>query len=95
MVLLAVGAAEQFALRGDVQRHVALDLDGSDDEYAGGHQHRAALVLMARIDGGLQRVGVESLAIALRAEVDDVVDADAVVCRSGRGLAARRPADRK
>ena len=76
-VLLAVGAAEEFALGGDVQGDVAFELDGADDEDAGGNEDGAALVFVASVDGGLEGAGVESFAVACGAEVADVVDAGA------------------
>jgi len=86
--LLAIGNAQELALRGDVQGDVALELDGADDEYSCGDKDRATLVGGAGIDGGLDGGGVESLAIALGAVVTDIVDARAgIVCAAwgGRG----------
>src|SRR5215472_9439373 len=42
VILLAIGAAQQLALRRDAQRNVALHLDSANDEDAGGHEHGAA-----------------------------------------------------
>ena len=91
MVLLAVGAAEQLTLGRNVQGHVALHLDGADDEHSGGHQHGSALILMAGVDGSLHRLRVERRAIAFRAEVDDVVDPGAGgVTGRGRGCGGQQ-----
>ena len=77
VILLAVGAAKQGAAGGDVQSDVALHLDGADDEDAGGDDHRAALIAIARVDRGLQRRGVERDAVAFGSEIADVVGLDA------------------
>lgn len=85
MVLLAVGAAEQLALGRNVQGDVALDLDGSDYEHAGRYEHGPALIAIAGINRGLQCCRIEGHAVALRAEVADVVNA----CAPGADIGGR------
>ena len=92
VVLLAVGAPQQLALRRQVQGDIAFHLDGPDDEYAGGHQHRAALVVIAGVNRRLHRRGIERGAVACRSEIADVVGLGAEVLvgsllclRIGRG----------
>ena len=79
VVLLAVGAAEEFCGGGDVEGDVALEFGGADEEGAGGDEDRAAAVACAGVDGGLERGGVEGGAVALGSVVADVVDARAEV----------------
>src|SRR5690348_11242314 len=45
-VLLAVGAAEELAVRSDVQRDIAFHLDRADNKYTRGDQHGSSLVPM-------------------------------------------------
>ena len=77
VVLLAVGGAQQRSVGRDAQRDVALELDHADDEDACRHQHDSAPIAGAGIDGGLHGRRVERGAVALGAEVADIVDAGA------------------
>ncbi len=79
VILLAVGAAEEFAGGGDVEGDVALELGGADEEGSGGDEDGAATVGGAGVDGGLECGGVEGGAVALGSVVADVVDARAEV----------------
>ena len=58
--------------RRQVQGDVALHLDGPDDEHPRRHQHRAALILVAGVDGRLHRRGIERDTVAFGAEIADV-----------------------
>lgn len=80
VVLLAVGTAKQLALRGNMERNVALHLHCSDDEYTRGHENRSAQVLIARINRRLHRGCIQRLAITFCAEIADVVSARSEVC---------------
>jgi hypothetical protein len=93
--VLWVRAAEQPAGRGEVERDVALQLQRADEEVAGGDEDRAAAVAVAGFDRGLDRGGVEGLAVAGGAEVANVVDAGAeelLIRRSGGGRGGGRTA---
>jgi len=73
VILFSIRTAEQFSARRNVQRHIAFDLDRADHKHARRHQHRAAVVLVARINRRLQRSGVECGAIAFRAEIANII----------------------
>ena len=86
VVLLAVGAAEEFCGGGDVEGYVAFELGGADEEGPGGDEDGAPSVGGAGVDCGLEGGGVESGAVAFGSVVADVVDAGAEVVGWGRGL---------
>ena len=69
MILLAVSAAQQFSGGCNMQRHIALQLCRANDKYAGGNQHSAAAILVAGVNRGLQRRGVDSGAVSFRAKL--------------------------
>ena len=74
----------------EVERDVALELERADKKSAGGDEDGAAAIGVTLIDGGLDGVGVERGAVALGAELFDVVDG-----AGGAGVAeASDPADR-
>ncbi len=79
VILFAIGGAEQSSARRDVQRHVAFQFNHADDKHARGHENRAALVMMTRINRRLHRRGVERLAVAFRAEIANIIDSDRCV----------------
>ena len=75
VILLAIGTAQQFALRGNMQGDIALHLDCSDKEHASGNNNRSSLILATGIDGRLQSAGVKTDTVTLSAKVPDVVNA--------------------
>lgn len=87
VILLAIGGAQQLSLCCDVQRDIALHLDDANNEHTGRHEHCAALILVARIDRRLDRHRVERCAVALRAEITNVVDARTQIVASACGCA--------
>ncbi len=64
-ILPAISAPQQFAFSRKMQRDIAFHLDGSDNEDARRNHNRAALVLIARINRGLDGRGIERGTIAL------------------------------
>ena len=79
VVLLAVGAAEEFCGGCDVEGDVAFELSCADEEGAGGDEDGASSIGCAGVDGGLEGGGIEGGAVAFGSVVADVVDAGAVV----------------
>src|ERR1700761_179117 len=79
VILFAVGTPKQRSAGGDVQRHVTLQLCCANLKDPGRNKHCAATVARAGVDGRLQRTCVQRLAIALRAEVANVVHAGAKI----------------
>ena len=84
VVLLAVGASQQLALRRQVQGDIAFHLDGPDDEHSGGHQDRAALVLIAGVNCCLHGRGIERGTVAFGSEIADVIGLGAEVLVGSR-----------
>jgi len=66
-----------------MQSDIALHLHGSDDEDPGRDENRAAAVLIAGVDGGLQGLRGERYPIAFSAEIEDVIGAGAKGVGSG------------
>ncbi len=56
----------------------------ADGKHARGNQHRAALVFVAGVDGGLQRRRIEGDAVAFGSEIADVVGLGAEVVSGPR-----------
>jgi hypothetical protein len=88
--LFAVGARRKAAGHSHVQRDVGPEFERADVESAGRDQHRAAAVVMAGINGRLDRSRVERDAVALRAVVTVVVDTRASIVFAGRILRAKQ-----
>ncbi len=86
VILLAVGAAQQFSASCYTQSDIASEFERADEECARRNQDNAAALAMAFIDGGLHRRRVQRNAIAFRAVIADVIDPRAEIVLRRRGL---------
>src|SRR4030095_8002766 len=74
-VVLDVGAAKESSLRSDMKGDMAFQLHRPDNEVSNWDNDCPAAFIDAGIDRCLHCGGIESRAIALRAEIADVIDA--------------------
>ena len=72
--LFNVGAAKQDGARFDAELNVALEEDGSREKFAVIENDRSAAGRVTRVDGLLDRGGVERLAVPNRAVLGNVAD---------------------
>src|SRR5205823_706457 len=75
VILLSVGTPQQVAPGRTMQCHVALEFDCADLKCPRRDQYRAAAVLSASIDCGLECGGIDCHAITFGSEIANVVDA--------------------
>src|SRR5262245_44243593 len=74
LVMFRAAAAQQSALRSQMQRNIALQLECADHELPCRDQHRSTFVIRTSINRRLNRYRIERNAIAFRAKVTDVID---------------------
>src|SRR5581483_4872451 len=96
LVVFDAAAAEEPPQRGQMQRDVAPEFNGADEEVARGDEYDTALVAVAGVNRRLDCGGVERGAVALRAKIAHVVRAGAegLVVSRGAGRAGQSPAER-